>query len=75
MVGKHQGACASPLQAEAAVLSMGGTVPCTLASVPGDCSLALGSLSFGNLPNLITGLYVPACTPGLGSETKGMAQS
>lgn len=32
---------------------------------------ALGSCSFGSLPNLIKGLYVPACTLGPGLETKG----
>ena len=40
-----------------------------------DCSLALGPCSFGSLCNLIKGLYVPACTPGPGLETKGMAWS
>ena len=40
-----------------------------------DCSLAPGPRSFGSLPNLIKGLYVPACTPGPGSETKGTARS
>lgn len=40
-----------------------------------DCSLALGPCSFGSLHNLIKGLYVPACTPGPGLETKGMARS
>lgn len=40
-----------------------------------DCSLALGPLSFGSRPNLIKGLYVPACTTGPGSETKGTARS
>jgi hypothetical protein len=58
---------------EPTILSLGGIVPCALASMSGDCSLAPGFHSFGSLPNLIKGLYVPACTVSLDSESKGTA--